>query len=84
MSGENGGALPAIRVDWDQVKHLPTVSFDRRDFRSWDFVIAVLEMAVQACKDQRQMAQVEGFRRQMQEQAQAQAIANRLQGPLIH
>ncbi len=76
----NGNAieLPAILVGWDNDSQLVHLKFDTKQFKSWDFVLAVLEMAKSRAQDEKKKAQMEAMRHQVLHAAQAEAIKKSL------
>lgn len=77
MAGDrdNGsGSLPAIDVIWDSDKQTVLLGFDRDQFKTWEFVVAVLDMAKSFAETQRRLATL----RSAQEQEAAQKLATSL------
>ena len=67
---ENGTGLPTISVGWNAEEQQVVLHFDPLKFKTWDFVIACLDMAKAQAEQHRrvQLAQ------QMQAAAQQQKI----------
>ncbi len=80
LQGQLNGtpALPAINVGWDADKQIVRLAFDEKDFKTWNFVIAALEMAVQLAKDKHQESLTMQRIQRLQQQAQDQAIASQI------
>ncbi len=74
------GALPAIHVGWDGVNQGVQLGFDKTQFRSWDFIICVLEMAKAQAEDRRRIGLAQQAQMQMMQAAQDQELRRRLSG----
>jgi hypothetical protein len=72
---ENGevGMLPAIAVAWNVEKQEIRLLFDHEQFKTWGFVIAVLEMAAEEAKAKKQMQAQMALQQALLAQAEAQA-----------
>ncbi len=78
INGESVARLPTIEVAWDAENQLPHLNFQIADFRTWDFVIAVLGMAVRAAEQNHRMALLTAAQQAGVEHAQSEAIRRRL------
>lgn len=67
--------IPVIAVAWDEKKQIVGIQFDKAEFRTWDFVIAVLDMAKAQADQHRRMAQIAAMQQQAVEQ---QAVSSLL------
>ena len=78
---QNGGPqqLPAITIGWDSYHQLVRVHFDTDQFRTWDFALAVLDMAKKEIERQQKTAMINQMQQQASEAQQAQALAQKLQ-----
>jgi hypothetical protein len=76
---ENGQDLPGIQVLWDEKTQNVVLRFDPKQFRSWPFMIAVLEMASKEADKQWRLSQMNALVQQQQEAQQAQAMVQKLQ-----
>ncbi len=77
----NGTALPKIEVRWDAATQNVQLDFDTKQFKSWDFLVAVLDMAKAQAEFNRRMAQQMAAQQAMQQQvmaAQEQEAVKRL------
>lgn len=70
--------FPTIKVAWNEETHQVGVAFDTREFKTWDFVISVLEMAKRQAETQARIVQMNALQAQAQEQAQIQALRKNL------
>ncbi len=61
--------VAGIHIDFDVNTQTVTLTFDQTQFRTWDFVLAVLDMAKRQAEMMRQHALMNAA---MQQQAQAQ------------
>lgn len=64
---EDAPKLPTLALVWDAEAQRVRLQFDPADFRTWEFVIALLEMAKQAAEMNLRMAHAQAM-----QQAQAQ------------
>lgn len=71
-------ALPTIHIGWDAEKQIVRLAFDDKDFRTWNFIIGVLEMALQSAKDQHQFATIQQRMMAIQQQAADAMIAKKV------
>ena len=57
---ENGKPpeLPTLHVVYDPLKQAVGIQFEATDFKTWDFVLAILDMAKMKAQTQQKMAQV--------------------------
>jgi hypothetical protein len=80
MAQENGQEHhPTIQVLWDEKTQNVALRFDPKEFRSWPFMIGILEMAAKECDKQWRLSQMMQLGQQAQEQQQAQALVQKLQ-----
>jgi len=77
---EQPAELPTIKIIWNPETQSVSVSFPTKEFKNWDFVCAVVEMAKVQCEDQRKQVLLANMQRQMMEQQKSQAIAQKLFG----
>ena len=71
MSAKQGCAK--LTVEWNAEAQAVALDFDPAELKTWDFVIAVLKMAIAKAEDSRKMAMMA----EMQQMAQRQiAIPN--------
>jgi hypothetical protein len=63
---------PAIKVIWNPETQAVALDFDPKEFKTWNFVLALLGMGIETGKQQMKMDQVKGM---MQAQAEAQHAA---------
>lgn len=75
---ENGKDLPCISIAWDEAAQMPLVEFDPKVFRTWTWVKALLQMAVEHADAQARLAQVRSMQMQAQLQKQDQVIRQKL------
>lgn len=81
---ENGAAdqaadgLPAITVVWDAANQAVGLKFRPEDFRTWEFIKAVLGMALAKADDTQRVIAAGMMRQAQMEQQQAQALHNRI------
>jgi phenylalanine-4-hydroxylase len=73
LNGEK--MLPTIHVGWDAEHQVVRLAFDDQEFKTWNFVIANLEMALQLAKDNHQMQVAQKRMQLMQQQVQNQVLA---------
>lgn len=67
-----GVDLPAVTVGWDSVTQGVHLDFDPAEFRSWNFVIAILKMAVGAAEHQQKVSMLaQAQKNQMEAMANA-------------
>ena len=77
MNEQNGQIEQPIKklvLEWNPERQDVGLSFDPAEFKSWEFIIAILEMAKQKAGGIQKVMQMQ----HMQQQAQAQAHANAL------
>ena len=78
MDEPNHKPAPAVTLLYNPVTQTVELEFKPEEFRTWDFVLAVLRMGIDQAKSHRQLAQMQNMQRAAQEQAEAQAIRRRL------
>lgn len=82
MAEENGGLKkPTIIIEWDADRQQAVVSFDSTQFKTWEFVLAVIEMAKLHAETNRRVAEVMNIQRQAAENARVQAILSGARNP---
>ena len=54
-NGEVKAELPTIKLTWDPANQSVGLKFDPKEFKSWDFILALLEQAKLGADVQRQM-----------------------------
>ena len=76
----NGGPknLPGIVIGWDAETQAVHLQFAPNQFKTWGFVIGVLQMALDKAIDQKKQAQQADMMRQIQEQEMDNAIRKQL------
>jgi hypothetical protein len=70
--------MPEITVIWDAERQMPSLKFEASEFKTWDFVIMVLEGARRVAEEQRRITIMQGMQQQMAERAQNEMIARQL------
>lgn len=77
---DNGGPkqLPAIMVGWNAESQTVHLAFDNQQFKTWDFVITLLEMAKLQAEDKKRMAVMANLQQQSQERAMAERVRQAL------
>ncbi len=78
MAEPNGKPLPTIMVSWDASNQTAMLNFDQGEFKTWDFVVAVLDMAKSQAEAMKRTAQVHAMQQQAQQAMQDQAIKRTL------
>lgn len=53
--------VPTIVVKWDPEKQLVGIGFNPDHFKTWDFVIACLEMAVKQAESNARLMQIQAI-----------------------
>lgn len=66
--------VPAILIGWDQETQQVALKFDSVHFQTWDFVLAVLDMARRQAEDKKK----ESLFNTMQNAAQNQALEKQI------
>ncbi len=77
----NGQTLPTIKVSLDAATQTVALDFDTKQFKTWDYLIAVLDMAKAHAEMNRRMAQNAAMQQMAQQQmiaAQEEAAVKRL------
>jgi hypothetical protein len=73
-------AMPGIEVYWDADKQRPILAFDPDKIKGgWPFIIGLLGMAQQFAQDQHDEHKAMTRLQRLQQQAQGQEIAKKLQ-----
>lgn len=67
-----------IRIVFDPEKQATSIQFKAEEFKTWDFVLAVLGMAKDAAELQRNVLRMNAMQQQAVEQARAQQLAMQL------
>ena len=78
----SGVPLPCIVLAWDQDAQSVRVQMDPAQFKTWEFVLAVLEMAKSWATFQQRNGQAVAMQQAMAEQARLQDIQKTLRGGL--
>jgi hypothetical protein len=65
-----------INIIWDPEKQAVGLKFNNADFKTWTFVVGVLQMAVDSANERKEQAQMVAA---MQQQAQAQQMGKIIQ-----
>ena len=68
-----GKQLPALAIGWDADKQQVLLDFNPEHFRTWDFVLALLQMAQRKAETQLRSQQVQAMA-EAQQQAQQNAL----------
>ncbi len=76
----NGGPknLPGIVVGFDPEAQQVHLKFDAKDFRTWEFVEAILDMAVEKAKQLKIAARMQAMQQAQIDQQAQQVIKNGL------
>lgn len=74
-------AGPQLTLTYDAESQLVRLDFDPLQFRTWDFVIAALEMAKMEAERRKKFKEAEALMRQAEAQQQQAALAGRLIRP---
>jgi uncharacterized protein YecA (UPF0149 family) len=86
-SSEQEGVIK-LDVLWDTNTQFCTVKFDNTQWKSWPFIVAVLEMAVRQAKETEQIIQAQVAQQhaiaEMQRNAAAQGQAVNIRKKLVH
>ena len=61
--------LPTLEISWDNSKQLIGFAFDPKEFKTWDFVIALLDMAKGQAEQRRRETQMAVMQQAIQDQA---------------
>jgi hypothetical protein len=82
LSGGNGekAQLPAIAVGWDAEAQGIQLQFDPGQFKTWEFVLAVLEMAVRHAETQHRLGSLQKAQLLQAQALQEEAIRRQLRG----
>jgi hypothetical protein len=67
-----------IEVLWDHGRQKVGLKFDTADFVTWDFIIAILEMAKMEAESQRKIAQMVAMQRQIDMAQQDEALRRKI------
>ncbi len=80
MPETNGHAKPPPRlvVEWLAERQVVNLQFAPTDFRTWDFVLAVLGMARQKAEQQQKLALGAALQQQMEQAAADQRMASQI------
>ncbi len=78
MPDQNGTELPTITIAWNQEVQAVGLKFDTKEFKTWDFIIAVLDMARQSAEMQKRVGQMQNLQQAGQQVMQAEAIKRSL------
>lgn len=81
MLGElNGGpkTLPSIKIGFDETHQAVTLEFAPAEFKSWDFVIACLDMAKSQAEHNRNVGRMQALQAAAQQAQQEQSLRNHL------
>ena len=71
-------SIPAIAVGWDAENQSVAVRFNNSEFKTWDFLIATLQMAVSWAEQQRRLAQFGAVQQQSAEDQQLKNVLKSL------
>ncbi len=77
-NGEAGIQLPSIIIGWDEEAKTAHLGFDKENFKNFEFVLAVLNIATQQVEAMKRAAQLQQMQQQMQEAQQAAIIRSNL------
>lgn len=78
IANEAENLLPRLSIIWDADSQTVKLDFKPEHFRTWQFVQHVLQMALENAKKIDDMATAQQVQAQLQGQAQAQRLANKL------
>jgi 2-keto-3-deoxy-L-rhamnonate aldolase RhmA len=80
MNEENGTTktVPCIAVAWDAESQQVAMKFDPLAFKTWDMVLAVLEMAKRQAEQSLRVQQAQMMQQAMLESQQAENIRRNL------
>lgn len=70
--------LPTLAIGWNAELQAVSIKFDPLDFKTWDFVVATLDMAKQWAEHQRDIQRMANLQLAQQQAAQANNIRRNL------
>jgi hypothetical protein len=70
--------LPTIKIRWNAELQIAVLEFEPTEFKTWDMVIAVLEMGMSQAKFNQNIGRMQGLQQQAAQAMQAQAIRNKI------
>lgn len=70
--------VPYVVILWNQQTQQVGLQFNSDDFRTWDFLIAVLDMAKRKAEDHRRVQQLQAMQQQQVEAMQIEAVKRNL------
>lgn len=73
-----GVPLPTIHVGWNAEAQDIAMTFDSDEFKTWNFLVKVLEMALDRAKEQQEFHKARNLAGMMAQQQEAQRLANGL------
>lgn len=80
MPNGGGRKLPAISVGFDAETQGVALQFDPKAFKSWEFVLAVLEMAKLKAEAQYRVQLAANMQQALQDKARTDALAQSIMG----
>ncbi len=69
---------PSITIGWDAEAQGVTLHFKSNEFKTWDFVLALLDMAKQKAETLKRVAQMNALQQQAAQAHHDQVIANKI------
>lgn len=70
--------LPTLSVGWNAEAQGVALHFDPKQFRSWEFVVGVLQMALAKAEQAQRLQHAQQMQRAVMEQAQNQALRQQI------
>lgn len=74
LEGVEPKPLPHLSIEWDERNHRVRLNFDPDEFKSWDFIIALMEMGKLNAETHRKLAQDKVRMEQIQSEELLQAL----------
>lgn len=73
--------LPQIKIGWNEKAQTVEMDFDPQNFKSWEFVVAALRMALMKAEDTRRLVMAAQMQMQAQQAMEDRRLADRLIRP---
>lgn len=70
--------VPEIKIGWDAEHQSIGLSFDTKEFKTWEFVLAVLKMAERRAEQEAEVARMQMMLHKQHTAMEAQAIRQKL------
>jgi hypothetical protein len=70
--------LPQMTVTWDATTQGVGLKFDPKDFKNWDFVEAVLKMAIGVAKQMQSQAHMQAHQQRALQAAEAERMRRKI------